>query len=97
MLRGVHIPILKPSLLTALLIVFVDVMKELPATLIMRPFNFDTLAVQAHRLASDERLAEAAIPSLVIVAVGLFPVMILCWGLGRERTGRRFVPDPAQS
>lgn len=56
MLRRVHLPILTPSLLTALLIVFVDVMKELPATLIMRPFNFDTLAVQAHRLAADERL-----------------------------------------
>ena len=97
MLRGVHIPILKPSLLTALLIVFVDVMKELPATLIMRPFNFDTLAVQAHRLASDERLAEAAVPSLVIGAVGLLPVIILCWGLGRERTtARQFVPEPTE-
>jgi iron(III) transport system permease protein len=95
MLRGVHLPILKPSLLTALLIVFVDVMKELPATLIMRPFNFDTLAVQAHRLAADERLAEAAVPSLVIGAVGLLPVAILCWGLGQsERTERNFVPDP---
>ncbi len=94
MLRGVHLPILRPSLLTALLIVFVDVMKELPATLIMRPFNYDTLAVQAHRLAADERLAEAAVPSLVIAAVGLLPVIVLCWGLGREeRTERDFVPD----
>ena len=84
MLRGVHLPILRPSLLTALLIVFVDVMKELPATLIMRPFNFDTLAVQAHRLASDERLSEAAVPSLVIAAVGLLPVILLCRGLGRD-------------
>ena len=55
-LRRVHLPILRPSLLTALLIVFVDVMKELPATLILRPFNYDTLAVQAYRLASDERV-----------------------------------------
>ncbi len=95
MLRGVHLPILKPSLLTALLIVFVDVMKELPATLIMRPFNFDTLAVQAHRLASDERLAEAAVPSLVIGAVGLLPVALLCWGMGRkESSARGFVPEP---
>ncbi|MBY6201717.1 iron ABC transporter permease [Maritalea mobilis] len=95
MLRGVHLPILRPSILTALLIVFVDVMKELPATLIMRPFNFDTLAVQAHRLAADERLAQAAVPSLVIAAVGLLPVAVLCWGLGREsRTGRRFIPAP---
>jgi iron(III) transport system permease protein len=94
MLRGVHLPILRPSILTAGLIVFVDVMKELPATLIMRPFNFDTLAVQAHRLAADERLSQAAVPSLVIMAVGLIPVAILCWGLGRETTTeRRFVPD----
>ena len=94
MLRGVHLPILRPSLLTALLIVFVDVMKELPATLIMRPFNFDTLAVQAHRLAADERLAEAAVPSLVIAAVGLLPVISLCLSLGHARTARRFVPEP---
>nr|WP_245622350.1 iron ABC transporter permease [Litoreibacter arenae] len=77
-LRRVHFPILKPSLLTALLIVFVDVMKELPATLILRPFNFDTLAVQAYRLASDERLEGAAVPSLVIVAIGLLPVILIC-------------------
>ncbi len=84
-LRRVHLPILTPSLLTALLIVFVDVMKELPATLIMRPFNFDTLAVQAYRLASDERLAGAAVPSLVIVAVGLVPVILICRQVGRRR------------
>ncbi|MGJ8545657.1 MAG: ABC transporter permease [Sulfitobacter sp.] len=77
-LRRVHLPILTPSLLTALLIVFVDVMKELPATLIMRPFNYDTLAVQAYRLANDERLEGAAVPSLVIVAMGLLPVIIIC-------------------
>lgn len=76
-LRSIYLPLLRPSLLTALLIVFVDVMKELPATLIMRPFNFDTLAVQAHRLAADERLEGAAVPSLVIVAVGLLPVLLL--------------------
>jgi iron(III) transport system permease protein len=84
-LRRVHLPILTPSLLTALLIVFVDVMKELPATLIMRPFNFDTLAVQAYRLASDERLEGAAVPSLVIVAVGLLPVILICRQVGRQR------------
>ncbi|MEM8978213.1 MAG: iron ABC transporter permease [Pseudomonadota bacterium] len=76
--RRVHIPILSPSLLTALLIVFVDVMKELPATLIMRPFNYDTLAVQAFRLASDERLKGAAVPSLMIAGIGLLPVILLC-------------------
>jgi iron(III) transport system permease protein len=83
-LRRVHLPILTPSLLTALLIVFVDVMKELPATLIMRPFNYDTLAVQAYRLASDERLEGAAVPSLVIVAVGLLPVILICRQVGRR-------------
>ena len=84
-LRRIHLPILTPSLLTALLIVFVDVMKELPATLIMRPFNFDTLAVQAYRLASDERLEGAAVPSLVIVAVGLLPVILICRQVGRGK------------
>lgn len=84
-LRRVHLPILAPSILTALLIVFVDVMKELPATLIMRPFNFDTLAVQAYRLASDERLEGAAVPSLVIVAIGLLPVVLICRQVGRQR------------
>ena len=84
-LRRVHLPILAPSLLTALLIVFVDVMKELPATLIMRPFNYDTLAVQAYRLASDERLEGAAVPSLVIVAIGLLPVVLICRQVGRQR------------
>ena len=84
MLHRVHLPILRPAVLTALLIVFVDVMKELPATLIMRPFNFDTLAVQAHRLASDERLEGAAVPSLIIVTVGLVPVILLCRTLARR-------------
>ncbi len=84
-LRRVHLPILAPSLLTALLIVFVDVMKELPATLIMRPFNYDTLAVQAYRLATDERLDGAAVPSLVIVAMGLLPVIVICRQVGRQR------------
>nr|WP_239029959.1 iron ABC transporter permease [Nereida sp. MMG025] len=83
-LRRVHVPLLSPSLLTAMLIVFVDVMKELPATLIMRPFNYDTLAVQAYRLASDERLQGAAVPSLVIAGIGLVPVILLC----RQLAGR---------
>lgn len=84
MLRQIHLPILSPSVFTALLIVFVDVMKELPATLILRPLNLDTLAVQAFRLASDERLDGAAVPSLVIVTIGLLPVILLCRGLGRK-------------
>ncbi len=84
-LRHVHVPIIAPSLMTAALIVFVDIMKELPATLIMRPFNFDTLAVQAFRLASDERLEGAAVPSLVLAAIGLAPVILLCRNLVRRR------------
>ena len=76
-LRRVHTPLLKRSLLTAGLFVFVDVMKELPATLLLRPFNFDTLAVATYQLAADERLAELALPSLTIVLVGLFPVLLL--------------------
>jgi iron(III) transport system permease protein len=75
-LMRVHAPILRSSLITAALLVFVDVMKELPATFVMRPFNFDTLAVQAYNLASDERLAEASTASLAIVAVGLLPVIL---------------------
>jgi iron(III) transport system permease protein len=75
-LARVHAPILRSSLVTAALLVFVDVMKELPATFVMRPFNFDTLAVQAYNLAADERLAEASTASLAIVAVGLVPVIV---------------------
>ena len=67
----------------------VDVMKELPATLVMRPFNFDTLAVQAHHLAADERLAEAALPSLAIVVVGIPPLILLSRAIARGRPGSR--------
>ncbi len=77
MLRRVHFPLLRGSMLTAGLLVFVDVMKELPATLVMRPFNFDTLATQAYTLASDERLAEASTAALAIVGVGLLPLIVL--------------------
>jgi iron(III) transport system permease protein len=73
----VHLPILRPSVLAAALLVFVDVMKELPATLVLRPFNFDTLAVIAYQMASDERLGEAALPALTIVAAGVLPVALL--------------------
>lgn len=88
MLLRIHLPLMRASLLTAVLIVFVDTMKELPATLILRPFNFDTLAVQAHRLASDERLAQAAVPSLVIVAFGLLPVILLCRTIAQTQQTR---------
>ncbi len=76
-LARVHAPMLWRSALAAGLLVFVDVMKELPATFVMRPFNFDTLAVQAYNLASDERLAEASTAALTIVAVGLIPLLAL--------------------
>ncbi|MCR9071611.1 MAG: iron ABC transporter permease [Alphaproteobacteria bacterium] len=88
-LRRIHLPMLRGSLLTAGLIVFVDVMKELPATMILRPFNFDTLAVQAHNLAADERLTQASTPALTIVAVGLLPVIILSRQIAKSRTGHR--------
>lgn len=73
----VHLPLLKSPLLAALILVLVDVMKELPATLVLRPFDFNTLAVRAFEMASDERLADAGPPALMIVAVGLIPVMML--------------------
>jgi iron(III) transport system permease protein len=73
----VHLPLMRTSILTAMLLVFVDVLKELPATLILRPFNFNTLAVKTYELASDERLNESALPALAIVATGLLPVILL--------------------
>ena len=83
----VHLPLLRPALISAVLLVLVDVIKELPATLILRPFNFDTLAVEAFQLATTERLDGAALPSLVIVGVGLVPVVLLCRMLDRGRSG----------
>ena len=85
----VHIPILRGSLLTALLLVFVDVLKELPATLILRPFNFNTLAVRAYELASDERLSDAAPAALAIVAAGIVPVILLSFSITRTRAVKR--------
>lgn len=83
-LRRVHVPIVRGGMLTALMLVFVDVTKELPATLIIRPFNLDTLAVRAYQLASDERLAEAALPALAVVLVGMIPVAVLSRQLQRS-------------
>ncbi|EPC02877.1 iron ABC transporter permease [Litchfieldella anticariensis FP35 = DSM 16096] len=90
-LRRVHAPIMRGSLFAAAILVFVDVMKELPATIILRPFNFDTLAVRAHNLASDERLAEASTSSLAIVVVGIIPVILLSMAIRRSRPGTRQV------
>jgi len=83
-LRRIHIPMLRGSLLTALLLVFVDVLKELPTTLILRPFNFNTLAVRTYELASDERLTDAALPALAIVLIGLLPVILIIRTMTRE-------------
>lgn len=77
LLSRVHWPLLRRSGAAALLLVFVDVMKELPATIVLRPFNSDTLAVVAYQLARDERLGEAALPSLALALVGLVPVILL--------------------
>jgi iron(III) transport system permease protein len=81
----VHAPLLRKSVAAAILLVLVDVMKELPATLVLRPFNTDTLAVMAYQLARDERLGEAALPSLALVLVGLWPVILLSRTLRSEK------------
>ena len=86
MFGRLHLPLLKRSVLAAGLLVFVDVMKELPATLMLRPFGSDTLAVVAYNFARDERLGEAALPSLAIVVVGLIPVLLLSAALRAERS-----------
>lgn len=82
-----HVPMVRGTLWTALLLVFVDVLKELPATLILRPFNFNTLAVRAYEMASDERLSDTGLPALVIVLVGVLPVIFISRTISRSRAG----------
>jgi iron(III) transport system permease protein len=84
-LRLIHLPLLRGPALTAALLAFVEVMKELPATLLIRPFNLDTLAIGVYRFASDERLAQAAVGALVIVAVSLVPVILLSRSIAGTR------------
>ncbi|MES2887781.1 MAG: iron ABC transporter permease [Pseudomonadota bacterium] len=84
LLYRVHWPMLRRPAAAAALLVLVDVVKELPATLLLRPFNTDTLAVMAYQLARDERLGEAALPALALVLVGLVPVMLLSRTLRRS-------------
>jgi iron(III) transport system permease protein len=84
-LTNIHVPIMEGSLFTAVMLVFVDVMKELPATIVMQPSNFETLAMRVYQYAEDERLLEAAAPALAIIVVGLVPVMILSWQIARSR------------
>lgn len=86
-IRQIHMPMMRGTVLTAVLMVFIDVLKELPATLVMRPFNFNTLAVRAYELASDERLVEASTTGLAIVLAGLIPVIILSRAIGLSRPG----------
>jgi len=93
-LRRVHLPLITPSVLTAALLVFVDVMKELPATLMLRPFNFDTLAIAASNYASDERLSWAAAPSLAIVAAGIIPCILLIRGIASATHGANAPAPP---
>jgi iron(III) transport system permease protein len=88
-LLRIDLPIAAPSVAAAALIVFVEILKELPATLILRPFNFDTLAIKAYSYASDERLLQAAAPSLLIFLAGLAPILVLSHGLARSRAGAR--------
>ena len=77
LLSKVHVPLLRAGLLTSFLLVISEVVKELPATLILRPFNFDTLAVNVYLLASEERMYEAAFPALFIILIGLIPIYFL--------------------
>ena len=84
MLWRIHTPLLWRSVVTGGLLVFVDVVKELPATLTIRPFNFDTLAVVTYQLAADERLAEAALPAFTIVVIAFVPVVILARAIARK-------------
>jgi iron(III) transport system permease protein len=88
-LRKIHLPLMQGTVLTALLLVFVDVLKELPATLILRPFNFNTLAVRAYEMAADERLADAGAPALMIVAAGIIPVILLSRAISQSRAGAK--------
>ncbi len=76
-LRLVHMPMMRGSLLTAVILVFVDTMKELPATLVLRPFNFETLATHVYQFASDEMLEDCALAALAIVLTGILPVILL--------------------
>jgi iron(III) transport system permease protein len=86
-LRRVHLPLIMPALWTAGLLVFVDAMKELPATLLLRPFNFETLATHVYALAALERFEAAGLGALAIVLVGLVPVLLLHRAIAAGRAG----------
>jgi len=88
-MRLVHLPLMRTSILTAVMLVFVDCMKELPMTIILQPFNFQTLATFVHQYASDEQLGEASLAALSIVGVGILPVILLSVAIARSRPGHR--------
>ncbi|MGL5878000.1 MAG: ABC transporter permease, partial [Xenococcaceae cyanobacterium] len=81
----IHLPMMWRGLLTAAILVFVDVMKELSATIVIRPFNFDTLAIRVYQYASDERLVEASAPALAIILVGIIPTILLSLRIAKSR------------
>ncbi len=87
-LRRIHLPLIRGSMLTAAMLVFVDSMKELPMTVILRPFNFHTLATYVHQYASDEQLGEASLAALAIVGFGILPVIVLSFAITRSRPGQ---------
>jgi len=95
-LRRVHLPMLRGSAMTAALLVFVDCMKELPMTIILRPFNFETLATHVYQFASDELLEESALGALTIVATGILPVILLSVAIARSRPGRGGARRPVE-
>lgn len=95
-LRRVHLPLIRPGLLTGALVVFVDTMKELPATLMLRPFNFDTLATYVYQYASDEQIEVAAMGALMIVLVGLLPVIMLSRSIKGGRKAAAVLPVAEQ-
>lgn len=94
-LKRIHLPMLKGSIMTAALLVFVDCMKELPMTVVLRPFNFETLATFVHQYASDELLPEAALAALAIVAAGIIPVVLLSITIAHARAGHTQHADTA--
>ncbi len=96
-LARVHLPIMRGSVLSGALLVFVDSMKELPMTLILRPFNYETLATNVYQYASDEMLAECALPALAIVAAGVLPVLLLTRIIGQSRAGEELIPHRAEA
>ncbi|MBF0163386.1 MAG: ABC transporter permease subunit, partial [Magnetococcales bacterium] len=76
-IRRIHLPLLRPGLMTATLLVLIEVMKEMPATLMLRPFGWDTLAVRIHEMTSEGEWERAALPAVTLVLIGVWPVILL--------------------